>query len=381
MKSLISIFLCTLVLSFITARPAEAQEFTLGPDDVLEVIVSNHEDLNKIVTIQADGTVTYPDVGTFKAAGKSCAEISAIIKTALERTRNKVEVLVSPKEIHSQRVRVLGAVKLPGQYDIRGEWHVMDLIDAAGGLAVRPAKVSGRVIRNRTDIISVDIVKADTRRASEANVRLQRDDLVLLEEIDTSHNQVTVMGCVAKPGMYELDDLSTPLSVIIQAGNPTDKASLAGIYVTREGKQIPLNMTDTFQGHYDKMIAEFKLKPGDQLYIPESKIHFAVMGLVGKPGQYPYPEAGILTVMDAMNLAGGSNGGNTAKAGIIRTVAGKATVIPVNIDEILKKGDLKKNVALQPNDVLYVPAVTARRFSWPDVLAPITALGIMGLRF
>lgn len=379
MKTLVTLLAVFACLSSIACSALPVQEYLVGPDDILEVIVSNHEDLNRSVTVQADGTITFPEAGTFKVSGETPAQVAMFIKSQLEKTRNKVDVLVSPKEIHSLRVRVLGAVKSPGQFDLKNDWRLMDVIDSAGGLTVKPLRISGRIIRNRTEVITIDIQKADERRASEYNIKLQRDDLVLLDEMDISRSQVNVMGAVAKPGLYDLDEQTTPLSLITLAGGPTDKAALSGSYVTRDAKQMHLNLVDTFQGRYDRQISAFRFKPGDLIFIPENLIHISVMGQVAKPGTIPFPEAGMITVIDAINLAGGSSGGNTAKAGIIRVVNSKPTVIPVNIDEILKKGDLKKNIALQPNDVLYIPPAKARSFSWPDILAPITALSILGL--
>lgn len=364
-------------LLLIPVMAQQTQEIIIGTDDVLEIIVTNHEELNKTVTVLGDGTITMSEVGTITAAGKSPRELAAIIKTALQKTRNKVEVLVSPKEIHSRRARVLGVVRMPGQYDIKSDWRVMDLVDAAGGLNVKITHVSGRIIRNRSDVVSLDLPRADLKRDSEYNVPLQRDDVVLLDEIDLGHSQVIVMGSVGKPGTYPLDDQTTVLSLITEAGNPTDKAALSGAYVTRDTRQIPLNLVSTFKGKYDPEVANFKLRSGDWLYIPESTVHISVMGHVARPGFYPIPETGEVTVIDALNLAGGSSGGNTAKAGILRTVNGKPTVIPVDIDKMLKTADMKQNVALQPNDVLLIPASSAHKFNLGDLMVPATLLSLL----
>src|SRR5580700_7152465 len=95
----ISLMIAVVLLLHAAADPVH--QYVIGPDDVLEVIVTNHEELNKTVTVLEDGTITLSEVGTIAAAGKTPAELAATIKTSLSKTRKLVEVLISPKEIHS----------------------------------------------------------------------------------------------------------------------------------------------------------------------------------------------------------------------------------------------------------------------------------------
>ncbi len=105
------------------------------------------------------------------------------------------------------------------------------------------------------------------------------------------------------------------------------------------------------------------------------------MGQVARPGLFPVPDSGDITVLDALNLARGSNGGNLAKADVIRTVNGKPKEIPVNIDKMLKKGDMTGNIMLHADDLLFIPTNNAHPFVWSNLLLPITALSLLGLRF
>jgi polysaccharide export outer membrane protein len=352
--------------------------YVIGEDDVLEVSVANHEDLNRTLTVLQDGKITFPEVGEVDAAGKTPKQVAAIIKAGLDKTRNKVEVLVSVKEAHSLRVRVLGGVKSSGAFDLKRDWRLMDLIAAAGGLNQKPSHITGRVIRHGTESIPLDVEQAVSHPETAANLLLERDDLVLLDEQEATHFQVYVMGQVGKPGSYELSSSTTALSLLSEAGNPTERAALSGTYVLRAGAQLPLNLRPTFRGKADPAVSNFKFQPGDVIFIPEVETKFAVMGQVGRSGYFPFPESGNITVIDALNLAGGATNGNTAQAGILRKVNGKPTVIPVNIDQMLRKGDLSKNITLQPDDVLFIPAKSERKFNWTDILAPITALGYLG---
>jgi polysaccharide export outer membrane protein len=80
-----------------------------------------------------------------------------------------------------------------------------------------------------------------------------------------------------------------------------------------------------------------------------------VIGQVGTPGDVPYREG--MTVLDVVLAAGGLGefaAGNRAK--LVRKAAdGKTTEKRVRLEDLVKKGKLKENIAVQPGDVLIVP--------------------------
>jgi polysaccharide export outer membrane protein len=57
--------------------------YKIGPLDVLDVTVSKVPDLNKIVQVKADGTMTYPLIGEIPAAGKTAHELARDLEQRL----------------------------------------------------------------------------------------------------------------------------------------------------------------------------------------------------------------------------------------------------------------------------------------------------------
>ncbi len=280
-----SLVIAALLLLNASAEPV--RPYVIGPEDVLEIFVTNHDELNKVVTVLEDGTITLAEVGTITAAGKTPRELAAEIKTVLSKTLKLVEVSVAPKEIHSRNVRVVGAVKIPGPYEIKPDWHVMDLIDGAGGLTQKITHVVGRIVRNRNQIVTLDLQKADSKRDSAANIPLERDDLLIVDEIEVGKPQVFVLGCVTKPGAYDLDDQTTVLSILTQAGGQTEKASLSTAHVTRNGKDLPLNLSETAKGKMDPVVCELQICFGRCLVHSGKPESFCCNGTGCKAGPFP----------------------------------------------------------------------------------------------
>lgn len=357
-----------------------AQDFSLGPEDIIEVFVLNHIDLNRTLTILPDGNISFPEVGEIKAAGKTPKQLAAQLKEGLEKTRNLVDVTVSVKELKSRKIRILGAVKTAGEVALKPNFRLMDAIALAGGLTAKPIRVSGKLIRDRSTIIPINIELAMAKPESDANPVLLREDLILLEELDIT-KQVSVLGQVAKPGTLDLTEGLTIVQALSQVGGWTDKAALGQSYVMRGSEKIPLNLVPTLlQNKTDESVANFQFKIGDVLMIPEATLRFGVLGQVMKPAYYPLPERQPITVVEALSIAGGpTEFGYMRKAGILRWVDGKQTTLPIDFDEILKKGKLAKNVVVQDGDILYIPSRSRREFGIQDVLSPIAQILSFGL--
>lgn len=79
-----------------------------------------------------------------------------------------------------------------------------------------------------------------------------------------------------------------------------------------------------------------------------------IIGAAGEPKALPYQEG--LSLLDVMISAGGLTefaAGNRAK--IVRKIDGRDTVIPVKLNDLLKKGDISANRQLMPGDILIIP--------------------------
>ena len=81
-----------------------------------------------------------------------------------------------------------------------------------------------------------------------------------------------------------------------------------------------------------------------------------IVGATEKPASLPY--RANMTVLDAMIAVGGLGefaSGNRAKLVRFDKQAGKQEEYALRLNDLLKKGDVKANVMLQPGDVIIIP--------------------------
>lgn len=112
-----------------------AQDYLIGPDDVLQVHYWRDQDLSAEVVVRPDGFVSLPLLQDVPALGVSPAELASRIQKLATTYLEHPNVTVVVKQINSRKVFITGEVGKPGAYPLAGPTSVLQLIAMAGGLS------------------------------------------------------------------------------------------------------------------------------------------------------------------------------------------------------------------------------------------------------
>ena len=112
-----------------------AKEYLIGPEDVLDVLVwKNCPDLCRTVPVRPDGKVSLPLVNDVQAAGLTPMDLRRQLTEHLSEFLPTPEVSVIVREVHNFKVAIVGAVKMPGDYELKSPATVLELLARAQGL-------------------------------------------------------------------------------------------------------------------------------------------------------------------------------------------------------------------------------------------------------
>lgn len=117
-----------------TLPPGTRNEYRIGADDVIEVLVWKEPGLSTTVPVRPDGRITVPLAGEVDAEGRTPVELAREIGLKLASTVLSPTVTVAVKEIRSAQVYVFGEVARPGAYPLRGGLTLVQALAVAGGL-------------------------------------------------------------------------------------------------------------------------------------------------------------------------------------------------------------------------------------------------------
>ena len=345
-------------------KVAPATEYTIQPEDILNISVVGESDLSRTITVLPDGKISYPYVGELKVLGLTAKQVEARIraKVAVQLVRPEVTVTITrhaDKEV-IEYVSVLGAVKTPGKFALpkknEPEWHLLNLLAESGGLTtLRPQWAAAMLVRN-SETTSIDLLRLLTQADPKDNLSVLPGDILIVREIEQAKTQVQVLGEVTRPGAVPIPTDGSLAAVLASVGGPTPEAALSRATILRGGQNIAVNLQLLMAE--GKEIPGLVLQPGDTLVVPTNKRQFAVFGAVTRPGSMVYPDDSLLTVLAALSLAGGQSANADLKNVVLvhpQPIGEKPKVTPINLWDAVKKGDFSQNIEIRPGDMIFIP--------------------------
>jgi polysaccharide export outer membrane protein len=168
--------------------------------------------------------------------------------------------------------------------------------------------------------------------------------------------RVYTQGAIAN-GVFSLAAPITARQLLARAGGATAEADLGNSYILRGDTRIMIDLTTSARGQKSTDANAFLL-PGDILAVPVREVALGrvlVLGEVVQPHAEPYADG--MTFLDAyLSAGGGTASADLKNAKIARQQGnGEMAEIPVDLEEVLKRGALQKNVVIAPGDIVIVP--------------------------
>jgi len=372
-------------------RSLNDQDIKLSPGDVIQIQVDNHSALDNTYFVPGVGKLLLPEAGEVTIAGYTITQVRDNLQTELDKTLNNVFVRVLLKEVHSRHVAITGVLARQGDFDMgTKEYRLLDLIDLAGGLLPPPARAdaklseyTGTLYRGKVNV-PLFIDDAYRQPDGDANFVVQPNDRVQIGIKPFVTHQMHILGEIPRQGNYYLDNNTTLLGLFGTSGFPSTAASLSTSYVIRGDKKIPLDLRPILTGKIDLEVNKFKFEDDDTLYIPKVIAKFMVWGQVGHQGNYPYPEAQKVYLLDAITGAGEAPSGEYRHVHLIRKINDKEVDKEINVDKMIRKGLMAENILIEPDDIIFVPMRHLRQPAGimdglNEVFQPLVMLSYFGL--
>ncbi len=195
-------------------------------------------------------------------------------------------------------------------------------------------------------------------------VREQPNISILLRKV--ASKRIWILGRVNAPGVYTLDEPTTLLEAISRAGGTMELSSLQGqgvaavtqkiadlqrSFVLRGGKCLPVDFTRLLQD--GDLSQNIYLQPDDFVYLPSASAQQVyVLGAVTQPRAVPYQPG--MTVAGAVAGAYGTlKDAYLNHVALVRGSFSRPRLTIINLRAVLHGH--AGNLAVKPNDIVYVP--------------------------
>ena len=248
---------------FLMPLVAFSQEYTIGEGDVLDIKVYENDDLSTTVRVSSNSTIRVPLLGEISIKDLTVSQISSKIeKLYADGYLVSPQVDVFIKEHRSKKAVILGQVKNPGQYELRGRVTILEFISTAGGLTTDAGGTA--TIKRMTeagenkDQIVLDLEKLIKKGDVALNILIQDNDSIYISKAKTYY----VSGEVTKPNQYVYEQELTVIKAITMAGGFSKIAAKDKVQIIRliKGEKKIL----------EKVNMDEPVLPDDVIVVPES---------------------------------------------------------------------------------------------------------------
>lgn len=154
--------------------------YTVGPADVLQIIVWKEPDLTRDVTVRFDGMITMPLLGDVPAAGRTPAAIAESLTSGLQRFIQTPRVTVGVAQATSARFYVVGQVGRSGDFPLTGRTTVLQALALAGGFRDFAKTDEIVLVRRDQTVVPVNYRRIADGKDTSQNVMLRPGDTLVV---------------------------------------------------------------------------------------------------------------------------------------------------------------------------------------------------------
>jgi protein involved in polysaccharide export with SLBB domain len=191
-------------------------DYRLNPGDEILIGLTGSIEANDLrLTIDSDGRIFIPRVGSVNVAGVRYGDLQAFIARAVSRQYRDFRVAVTIAKLHGITVYVTGFAAQPGSYTVSSLSTLIDAVLAAGGPASGGSFRSIQVRRDGRLISDFDLYDLLLKGDKSADVLLQNGDVIY---IAPAGPQVAVIGSVNVEAIYEAREHESIYDMLLYAG-------------------------------------------------------------------------------------------------------------------------------------------------------------------
>lgn len=176
-------------------------DFVIGPGDELIIRAWGSIELEYAVTVDRQGSIFIPKLGSLQLAGVTYKEATPVIHQALSKIYKGFELNVTMGTLRSIRIYVTGYARSPGTYQINSLNSLISALFMTGG----PSSTGDirRIELRRHGVVTgtIDLYDFLIHGNRQGDLRLQNEDVI---HIPSLTGQVAIAGSVRNSAIFQV---------------------------------------------------------------------------------------------------------------------------------------------------------------------------------
>ena len=249
--------------------------YSIGPGDVINISITDIDDIDGSYTISPNGDVTIPYVGQVVVNNKTKEEAQAFINNVLKTFYQEPETIVKIEQYNSAYVYITGAINRPLSILLSEQpLRIIDALIKAGYIKDQKSYVKTALLRRGNEVFEIDLYELLNKNNTDLDIFLRKDDVLHVSESDV--DQAYAFGEFTTSGPISVYKDLTLTEMLATKGINKATAKTKNIYVLREDRTKFLHI-DIFSINLNNPAAfiaanNFSILPNDIVFIPSTKL-------------------------------------------------------------------------------------------------------------
>jgi protein involved in polysaccharide export with SLBB domain len=236
-----------------------SNDYIIGPGDGLQINIWGGVNTSLDLTVDREGKIILPEVGTFTVSGRSFGTLKELIKQKLGEIFNNVSVDVSLTKLRKFKIYVVGEAKNPGSYEISSTNTLFNVLFMAGGPSDIGSLRNISIIRNNKTIKKIDLYDFILKGDKSNDIKLENGDTVYF---NLKGKTVGIQGLVTRQAIYEIKNEKNISDILNLAGGSVPTSYLKNVQVKRveaNKEMVILNIDLSSKIKYQLLILKIKI--------------------------------------------------------------------------------------------------------------------------
>jgi len=394
-------------------------DYLIGPGDTIELRVWGAVDMAQNLTVDRNGEVSIPKVGTVVVAGTRVKDLESVLEKRIARVFKNFEVSATLGNLRAITVYVVGQARVPGAHKVAGFSTLISALFETGGPSALGSMRDVQLVRDGKSVTRLDLYDFIRSGDKSGDAPLRPGDVIL---IPPAGPRVALIGALDQPAVYELKPteqslkgllsfsggvnvLTTPHKALIERidpGNPNRPLAVKEITLDEQALNQPLARGDivtlfsvpqafsnavTLRGNVAAPL-RYSFTPGMRIsdLIPEP-VALITGDYYRRKNKVVQFEAGDTKLTDASVVDGVRNlleeiNWDYALVQRFDTNTVTSQLLPFNLARAIRAKDPRHDLVLQPGDVVTifgvkdVPVPVAKRQRFVEVRGEVAVPGI-----
>ncbi len=264
-------------------------DYVVGAGDELLIRAWGSIDVDYRATVDRNGQISLPRVGTFSVAGVKASQLQEHLRAQIGRLFTNFQVNVTLGQLRWTKVYVVGPAQWPGSYTLPSQSTLLSAVVAAGGPSATGSMRRVSLRRDGKIVAELDIYDFLVQGDKSKDLQLASGDVIVFYPVGP---QVALNGAIDTSAVFELAGPEEPTSQVLRYAG--------GAPVLANPNRVQLERIDPSR-RAARFVEEFQLdaaglaKPmrdGDVLTLLPISPQFAnavtLRGHVAQPLRYPH---------------------------------------------------------------------------------------------